>query len=309
METTISPEATKKQKLIDQKKAVYTAIRTLDSDFQMGKLSKDDHRTLRNQLVQEAVPILKQLEELDGTASDPILPVADNNIEVIEVQLKPKSLKANKKIADENLCKICNGKFNLAEDIKQCEKCSSFFHSKCWEEYEGCNQPGCARDTKTCPNPECRKQIKKAALKCKYCGQYVDESIKEKIIPFGGNEELKNYVQNAEGISRTRLNVYAAIGVFIFGWLILIVFSRLGKKDLGWKYFGPFLVSFAISKAVPVVGLLVLTVYIAAWVHANMILSEYQSSARQRISEIQNLTDIHTISERELLQKKVLGEE
>ena len=54
----------------------------------------------------------------------------------------------------------------------------------------------------------------------------------------GANEELSNCLK-AGGISRTALNVTAFIGVFIFGWLILVVFASLGKGKQGLAYFIP----------------------------------------------------------------------
>ena len=93
----------------------------------------------------------------------------------VSSQLKSKSLKANKKIVDESVCKICNAKFTIGEDINQCEKCQNYLHSRCWKEKGGCNQPGCKEETKPCPM--CGKEIKQNALKCKHCGQFVDEEL------------------------------------------------------------------------------------------------------------------------------------
>lgn len=103
--------------------------------------------------------------------------------------------------------------------------------------------------------------------------------------------ELKKYLHNKEGlISRTSLNVTAFIGVFIFGWLITIVFDRLGKKGLGWGYF--ILCGFFAAGSVqinPAFGLIAALIYIGAWIHANIILSRYHSLARERIQEIDRI--------------------
>ncbi len=59
-----------------------------------------------------------------------------------KIQQTFRSFKANKKIADESLCGICKSTFSVGETLNQCEKCLSFYHTKCWEESGGCNQPG-----------------------------------------------------------------------------------------------------------------------------------------------------------------------
>lgn len=100
---------------------------------------------------------------------------AKNVDKYTEVQPTSISLKANKKITAESICKICDAKFSIGEDIKQCEKCQNYFHNRCWEEKGGCNQAGCKEDTKPCPM--CGKEIKKSALKCRHCGQFIDEEL------------------------------------------------------------------------------------------------------------------------------------
>jgi hypothetical protein len=219
------------------------------------------------------------------------------------------SLKANKRIVEENNCNICNGKFSIGEDIKRCDKCGNYYHQKCWEENEGCNQSECREDTKSCPL--CGKMIKKAALKCRHCGGYLDESIQIRLGPFGGNEELKKYALKASGISRTGLNIMAGIGVFIFGWLLAIVFSNLGKGGRGWSYLIPIIIFADMGRSgEPALAALAGLLYIIGWIDANRILSKYKSMARVRIAEIDSIggNNVNLLLEKGILLYKVMRE-
>lgn len=127
---------------------------------------------------------------------------------------------------------------------------------------------------------------------------------------FGGNKELSKYVLKAIGISRTALNIWAFIGMFIIGWLIAFVFSMLGKGRVGCAYLIPIWILAFMGRLndEPLVVILSVALYIAAWVHANVVLSRYESAARQRITEIdrQGKADIDSVLEKGLLQSKVL---
>jgi len=173
--------------------------------------------------------------------------------ESLELQTVKSSLKANKKIVEERICNICNGKFSIGEEIEECEKCGNFFHHKCWEEKEGCNSSECKEDTKSCPN--CGKEIKKTALKCRYCGQYIDENIKEKLLPKG---ELKE----ASGAL-----TYSLIGILCFGFILGPVAIHKGIKALkiirnepGYKGKGKAIAGIVIGSIVTLLNILGLIV-------------------------------------------------
>ncbi len=57
--------------LLRQRGAIYAAIRELDFDFGLGKISEEDYRPQRERLVAQGVEVLKQLDALppDGTAT------------------------------------------------------------------------------------------------------------------------------------------------------------------------------------------------------------------------------------------------
>ena len=55
--------------LLDRKETVYAAIKEIEFDYQMGKLSEEDFQQLRQQYKDEAVSILKQLDNAQGQKS------------------------------------------------------------------------------------------------------------------------------------------------------------------------------------------------------------------------------------------------
>ena len=133
-----------------------------------------------------------------------------------------------------------------------------------------------------------------------------------KIKMFGGNQELRDYVLKEVGLSRTGLNIMCFIGLFIFGWLLTVVFNMLGKKNQGWFYVVPIIICLAISRQTETaLGVVAVIIYIIGWVHANLVLSGYQSSARDRIGQIERLPGdqltVDTMLEKGILQQKVLA--
>jgi len=129
----------------------------------------------------------------------------------------------------------------------------------------------------------------------------------------GGDQELNNYLFKAQGIGRKGLNIMCFIGIFIFGWLLAGVFDMLGKRGKGWVYIVPIIACLVISsQGESELGILAPIIYIIGWIHANVILSGYQSSARNRIAQIDQLSGnqftIDEALEKGALQTKVLGD-
>lgn len=130
---------------------------------------------------------------------------------------------------------------------------------------------------------------------------------------FRKNKEIYNYIVNARGISRPVLNIVAFIGFFIHNWIIGILFYWLGKLSLGLAYSLPiaclyFTMAITESTWEGSLSAILLVLYITSWIHANVILSRYQSIARQRIAEINSQVDpnINALLEKAVLLYKVL---
>jgi DNA-directed RNA polymerase subunit RPC12/RpoP len=211
-----------------------------------------------------------------------------------------------KPIAEEDIyCPYCG--VNLDEPIAQEAEVNEAFELIC----SACKQPVSDND-----------------LFCPHCGEKMDEAIEQEVklmepaqstelkTLIGGNQALNDYVLTADGLGRMGLNIMCFIGVFIFGWLLTMAFQSLGKKNLGWYYIGPVFVCLAISRfggdLAQLAGMVALILYAVGWIHANLVLSEYQSGANKRIAQIEGLstgnktTDI--LLEKGILQSKVLGQ-
>ena len=65
-----SGESASREELEAAKEAKYREIRDAQLDFEMGKLSKDDHRAVDRELRAEAIEILKQIDEVEGKAPE-----------------------------------------------------------------------------------------------------------------------------------------------------------------------------------------------------------------------------------------------
>lgn len=65
-----SGESANREELEAAKEAKYREIRDAQLDFEMGKLSKEDHRAVDRQLRGEAIAILQRLDALDGKAPE-----------------------------------------------------------------------------------------------------------------------------------------------------------------------------------------------------------------------------------------------
>lgn len=52
--------------LVERKENIYAAIKELEFDYQMGKLSEEDFQELRQQYKQEAVGLLKKIDKIQS---------------------------------------------------------------------------------------------------------------------------------------------------------------------------------------------------------------------------------------------------
>jgi hypothetical protein len=118
---------------------------------------------------------------------------------------------ANRKVV-EMQCGICRQGFQLGETVQECPQCQRFHHAACWDAGQPCpqvlesEQPAndstilhavadtdsplvtapqpskpitqLAEDERLCPN--CKKVIKKDALKCRFCSHILDAELAAK---------------------------------------------------------------------------------------------------------------------------------
>ena len=87
-----------------------------------------------------------------------------------------------------------------------------------------------------CPN--CRTEQSAVAEDCASCGIiYAKWRLREdapSVLTAG-----VGHIPAPLPISRFGLNLMTFIGLFIFGWLIAVVFDKLGRRGLGWAYLVP----------------------------------------------------------------------
>ena len=65
-QTQIRSASASSRQLQERKEQLYSSIKELDFDQQLGKLSAEDHARLRNQLESQALEVMQQLDALDG---------------------------------------------------------------------------------------------------------------------------------------------------------------------------------------------------------------------------------------------------
>jgi len=94
---------------------------------------------------------------------------------------------------------------------------------------------------------------------------------------------MKAYVNKTVGVSRTRLNIQAAIGLLTFGILMKITYDDLRQKRYGWGVLIALIASTAFARQAEeesiTFGLIPVLIYIGAWIHANILLTRLQNSA------------------------------
>ncbi len=68
--------------LVEQRDAIYTAIRDLDFDYETGKLEDDDYHLQRETWVQRGVEVLKALDVLQPAAGNGYAPAPETDLDV-----------------------------------------------------------------------------------------------------------------------------------------------------------------------------------------------------------------------------------
>jgi ribosomal protein L37E len=113
--------------LKNKKVGTYAAIRELEFDLSMGKLTEEDFQILRQQYTQEAVGYMKEMDDLKSspaTSSKPADKVLeDENQQEVTVSRNPKSIQ-RKHI----YCTSCGTK--AAVESRFCAACGSNLHKR-----------------------------------------------------------------------------------------------------------------------------------------------------------------------------------
>lgn len=124
----IAGETDALETLIAQRDSTYDAIRDLDFDFQLGKLSQDDYTTLRDKYKARAAQVLQQLDALgNGNGKD-----ADADIEVQVAKLRRANTEAD---VEAQVARLRRAKTDSVEDeiarVRAARKSGGGFCSKC----------------------------------------------------------------------------------------------------------------------------------------------------------------------------------
>jgi uncharacterized protein involved in type VI secretion and phage assembly len=69
-----SDESDTLQELLAERETIYAAIQELDFDFKSGKLSAEDHQTLRRRHEAQAAAVLKRIDEAQAKPPEPEKP-------------------------------------------------------------------------------------------------------------------------------------------------------------------------------------------------------------------------------------------
>lgn len=111
----------KGKELQKQKEDVYAAIKEMEFDFGMGKISEEDYQELRSQYKAKALDILKEFDAVDKR--DDTDAEIEREVQRLRKKKAPKKKKGNEKETGVqiNFCPHCGTK--IAQDHKFCRGC------------------------------------------------------------------------------------------------------------------------------------------------------------------------------------------
>jgi hypothetical protein len=123
-----------RQKILQEKKEdVYTAIKEMEFDFEMGKISKEDYRYLKDQYKVKALGIVKELERVKKSKNvkkfesvepkDPLDVAIEREVQQLRGKKKPKGKREKGKETEgqTNFCPQCGTR--VAPNSNFCQNC------------------------------------------------------------------------------------------------------------------------------------------------------------------------------------------
>ncbi len=120
---TVSPKhrETRQKTLQRRKEDVYEAIKEMDFDYGMGKISEDDYEELKSQYKATAVEIIKDLDGIGG--EDDVEGAIEREIQKLRKKKPPKRKggKGKGAVLTINFCPQCGRK--VAPNDKFCQDC------------------------------------------------------------------------------------------------------------------------------------------------------------------------------------------
>jgi len=105
-----------------KKESAYAAIRELEFDLNMGKLSKEDYENLRDKYTHDAIDYLKSIDELEKNKSREIDPSEKDLEEKIEREISTLRSSGFAQAADV-FCTQCGQRASFADRF--CSQCSA----------------------------------------------------------------------------------------------------------------------------------------------------------------------------------------
>ncbi len=111
-----------RSKVLGQRKEdVYAAIKDMDFDFEMGKISEEDYQELKSQYKARALEILKELDGVER--GDGLEGAIEREVQQFRGKKRPKEEKKERKGAGEqiNFCPQCGSK--IAPSDSFCRGC------------------------------------------------------------------------------------------------------------------------------------------------------------------------------------------
>lgn len=116
-----------------EKEAAYAAIKDLDFDHLMGKLSDEDYRSLQSKYEFRAIDVLKKIEKSDG--HEAIEQEIEKNLKQIKERRRAAALKDSPDGAtvavEATICAQCGASLKLG--AKFCAKCGAQLKTSCKE--------------------------------------------------------------------------------------------------------------------------------------------------------------------------------